>query len=214
MAWRMVMRRCPAKSMTLVGDVAQTSDPAGTSDWGKVLRPHVQDRWRLSELTVNYRTPQEIMDVATGVLARIDPQQTPPTSARSTGVRPLAVRVGADELGTRTAEVVAQELAAVGAGQIAVLVPPGRHAELLAAVRAELPDAAGEPGPGRRVSVLTVRDAKGLEFDGVVLVEPQQIVESSRRGLGDVYVGLTRATQRLAVVHSAPLPAGIALPQD
>ncbi|HSS40789.1 MAG TPA: histidine phosphatase family protein, partial [Polyangia bacterium] len=57
MAWRLLMRRCPARSMTLVGDVAQTGDPAGAASWGGVLAPHVGDRWRLAELTVNYRTP-------------------------------------------------------------------------------------------------------------------------------------------------------------
>src|SRR5690606_21929752 len=57
MAWRMIMRRCPGRSMTIVGDVAQTGDPAGTTSWDRVLRPHVGDRWRLARLTVNYRTP-------------------------------------------------------------------------------------------------------------------------------------------------------------
>src|SRR5881397_1528412 len=68
MAWRTLMRRCPSRSMTIVGDVAQTGDLAGTSSWERVLEPYVADRWRLARLTVNYRTPAEIMAVASGVL--------------------------------------------------------------------------------------------------------------------------------------------------
>ena len=73
MAWRMLMRRCPTRSMTLVGDVAQTGDPAGTSSWAEVLEPYLQQRWRLERLTVNYRTPAEIMAVAADVAAAIGP---------------------------------------------------------------------------------------------------------------------------------------------
>ena len=89
MAWRMVMRRCPLKSMTVVGDIAQTSDPAGTTNWERTLRPHAKDRWRLEELTVNYRTPQEIMQVAEPVLTAIDPTLTMPESVRHSGFRPV-----------------------------------------------------------------------------------------------------------------------------
>ncbi|NUR58278.1 MAG: helicase, partial [Catenulispora sp.] len=107
MAWRLLMRRCPARSMTLVGDVAQTGDPAGAASWGETLAPHVQDRWRLAELTVNYRTPAEIMAVAAEVLHRIDPGLTPPRSVRSTGEEPRTVRVPAAELVERVAELAA-----------------------------------------------------------------------------------------------------------
>ncbi|MDP0947386.1 hypothetical protein, partial [Klebsiella pneumoniae] len=68
MAWRMLMRRIPNRWMTSVGDTAQTGDPAGTSSWQKILEPYVAKRWKLTELTVNYRTPSEIMDVAHRVL--------------------------------------------------------------------------------------------------------------------------------------------------
>ena len=69
MAWRLLMRRCPSRSMTVVGDVAQTGALAGTASWQELLAPYVADRWRLAELTVNYRTPAEIMAVAAEVLA-------------------------------------------------------------------------------------------------------------------------------------------------
>src|SRR5215469_6200575 len=85
MAWRMVMRRCPARSMTIVGDVAQTGDPAGTSSWERVLDRYQGDRWRLAPLTINYRTTAEIMAVAADVLTAIDPAFEPPRSVRETG---------------------------------------------------------------------------------------------------------------------------------
>ena len=87
MAWRMVMRRCPMRSMTLVGDLAQTSDPAGASSWARVLRPYARQGFRVEELTVNYRTPAEIMTVAEPVLAAIDPALTAPTPCGTPGSR-------------------------------------------------------------------------------------------------------------------------------
>ena len=86
MEWRMVFRRCPSKWMTLVGDTAQTSAPAGTDDWAAALEPFVGERYRLHRLTVNYRTPSEIMEYAEAVLREIGDAQVAPTSIRSTGV--------------------------------------------------------------------------------------------------------------------------------
>ena len=72
MAWRMLMRRCPSRSMTIAGDIAQSSNPASATSWDQVLTPHLGNRWRLDRLTINYRTPAEIMAVAADVLAKID----------------------------------------------------------------------------------------------------------------------------------------------
>ena len=85
MEWRMVFRRCPAKWMTLVGDTAQTSSPAGVDDWSAALEPFVGQRFVSHELTVNYRTPAEIMEVADKVLAAIDPDAQPAVTVRSSG---------------------------------------------------------------------------------------------------------------------------------
>jgi DNA helicase IV len=206
MAWRMVFRRGPLKSMTVVGDVAQTSDPAGSSSWAAALNPHARDRWRLAELTVNYRTPGEIMALAAPVLAAIHPQLAPPSSVRDTGRRPWAARVA--DLPAAVAAAAAAAAAEMTAGQIAVL-HAGDQGELLTAVRAAIPDASGEAGPGRQVVVLPVRDAKGLEFDRVLLAEPARIAAAGRHGLGDLYVAMTRATQELGILHTEPLPAQI-----
>ena len=86
MEWRMVFRRCPSRWMTLVGDTAQTSSPAGVDDWTNALEPFVGNRFRLHELTVNYRTPKEIADYAAEILAEIDPDATVPEAIRESGV--------------------------------------------------------------------------------------------------------------------------------
>ena len=86
MEWRMVFRRSPARWMTLVGDTAQTGSPAGVDTWADALEPYVGTRFRHHELTVNYRTPVEIMEVANAVLERIDPSASPATAIRESGV--------------------------------------------------------------------------------------------------------------------------------
>lgn len=198
MAWRTLMRRCPAKSMTVVGDIAQTGDIAGASSWGEVLSPYVMDRWKLTELTVNYRTPSEIMAVAADVLASVDPTLLPPTSVRDSGFEPWSVRV--PSLTEALPSVVDKEVAAIGDGKLAVIVP----AASVAALRAAVPGASDDLDT--QVVVLGVTDAKGLEFDSVLVVDPAGILAESPRGASDLYVALTRATQRLGVVHIGELP--------
>jgi DNA helicase IV len=209
MAWRLLMRRSPSRSMTLVGDVAQTGDLAGTSSWDQVLSPYVANRWHLEELTVNYRTPAEVMAVASSVLAAIDKTLVPPRSVRQTGIPPRIERVGPDL--ARLGDVVKAEAAEVGEGRLGVIVPELRLDEVAAAVTQQIPDAAlGEdPELTRTVVVLTVKNAKGLEFDSVVLVDPAGIIDESPRGQSDLYVALTRATQRLTILHEGPLPTSL-----
>jgi DNA helicase IV len=205
MAWRTLMRRCPSKSMTVVGDIAQTGDIGGATSWGSVLSPYVQNRWRLTELTVNYRTPAEIMEVAADVLASVDASLVPPTSVRETGVAPWVSTVSS--FASEVPALIAREVAAVGDGKIAVIVP----AALLPAVGSSIADAVPGSSVGNeleeaQVVVLGVTDAKGLEFDSVVVVDPDGILAESPRGASDLYVALTRATQRLGVVHTGTLP--------
>jgi len=121
------------------------------------------------------------------------------------------VRIEAGDSGAIVA-LVRAELALLGEGRCAVIVPEG----LLDNVASALVDglgsgvvAAGNRALDAAVSVVTVRQAKGLEFDTVVLVEPAQILAASARGANDVYVALTRPTQRLYVAHSEPLPPGL-----
>jgi len=197
MAWRLLLRRCPTRSMTVVGDLAQTGALGGPESWAEVFEPHVADRWRLAELTISYRTPAEVMAVAAEVLAGIDPKLEPPRAVRHSGIEPW------DEAGSvdRLADLVAREAGAVGEGRLAIIAPAGRLPELAPLLAERLPGlAVGEqPELERTVVLLAVRQAKGLEFDGVVVVDPDGIVAESPRGANDLYVALTRATQRLGV---------------
>jgi len=207
MQWRMLARRCPSRSMTVVGDIAQTSTPWGATSWATALEPIAAGRWRAFELTVNYRTPTQVMDVAADVLAAVDPDAKAPASVRDADIAPRAVpAAGRDLLGDVAARVAADELAMADGGTVAVLTPDALVESVSAAVTALLPDAVGDPLESA-VSVLSVREAKGLEFDAVIVVEPADVVAEGPHGLRDLYVALTRPTQHLVVVHAAELPA-------
>ena len=213
MAWRMLARRCPDRSMTVVGDLAQASAPWGATDWETVLDSIAAGRITVRELTVNYRTPAEVMAVAADVLAAVDIGRRPPSSVRDAGHPPYSHRV--PEGGTiddTVGSVVGQAWAAIGDGKLAVICPPARYDGVVAEVTRQLPTTArtGADGLDAAVAVLDVTEAKGLEFDAVVLVEPAEWVTAGDRGLRDLYVALTRTTQRLDVVHSGALPAVLA----
>ncbi|MYX30321.1 AAA family ATPase [Streptomyces sp. SID8381] len=198
MAWRLLMRRSPTRSMTLVGDPAQTAEAAGVGAWSDILEPYVGDRWEHTRLGVNYRTPAEIMDVAAAVVRAENPGFTPPSSVRSTGVRPWARAT--DDLPGAVEKAVAELTPAEG--RLAVIAPRDLHRRL--AARLDGVTAGAEPDLTRQVVLLDPRQAKGLEFDSVLVVEP------ARYGTSDLYVALTRATQRLGVVHAGALPPALA----
>jgi hypothetical protein len=209
MAWRMVLRRNPARSMTVVGDVAQTGSPAGATSWKDMLSPLVGGRWREERLTVNYRTPSEIMAVAADVLAAVAPDERPPESVRSEGTGPLAVPVPSGGLAAAVAQRAHADLAELGGpdgGRLAVIAPDA----LVAAIGAALPAAV----PGDRpesldsaAALLTVSQAKGLEFDRVIVADPAGLLAQSENGGHDLYVAITRATHRLTVLYDGELPA-------
>jgi DNA helicase IV len=207
MAWRLLARKCPTRSMTVVGDLAQTGSLAGATDWGAVLRPHAGEQWRLAQLTVNYRTPAEIMAVAADVLAASEAVIEPPRSVRSTGVPPVAELVTEEALLPRVAAVTA-ELVAAG-GTVAVIVPPSRVSAVLDFLSASFPAVSSGPAADSSAGpvVLVPADAKGLEFDSVLLLDPQALLDEGVRGHSDLYVALTRPTQRLTVLYPGELPA-------
>jgi DNA helicase IV len=208
MAWRLLMRRCPSRSMSVVGDVAQTSELAGTTTWEQVFEPYVAQRWRLVELSVNYRTPAEVMAVAADVLAAVDPALRPPRSVRSAGVTPWARRVAPGDLSDELISEVRKEAALIEEGRLGILVPDRLEGTLGAELVAAVPGAAvGEqPDLLNHVVLMTVRQAKGLEFDSVLVIAPDEIIAESPRGLSDLYVAVTRATRRLGVLHTTDLP--------
>jgi DNA helicase IV len=204
MGWRMVMRRIPTRSLTVVGDVAQRGSTAGARSWAEMLDTYVRGKWHEELLTVNYRTPAEIMAVAADVLASVAPDEIPPESVREEGVAPRAVS-GLDQ----AAAVVAAELAEMGdGGRLAVIAPGARLAELALAIPAAVPGDRPEVLDSP-VALLTVIQSKGLEFDRVVLVDPAGILAQSPVGGHDLYVAITRATHRLTVIHDNNLPASL-----
>ncbi|WP_143267818.1 HelD family protein [Amycolatopsis alba] len=201
MDWRMLMRRCPSRSMTVVGDLAQTGSPAGTASWDRVLRPHVGDRWRLAGLTVNYRTPSEIMAATADLLAVHHPGTPPLRSVRSTGEPPW--RIGTSRTGLIA---TVADLATVHTdGQLGIIAPNDLVEPLAAALSLAVPpDLTGE------AVLLTPAQAKGLEFDSVLIADPAGILGAAAQGHNDLYVAMTRATRRLGIVHPGRPPAELA----
>jgi DNA helicase IV len=204
MAWRLLMWRCPSRSMTLVGDPVQTAEEAGVGSWDDILAPYVGDRWDHTRLGVNYRTPSEIMELAAAVVRAEHPAFQPPSSVRSTGVRPWARQASPDGLPDSLPEAVAEAATAQTPeeGRLAVIAPRRLHEALAARLPGTV--AGGEPDLTRHLVLLDPRQAKGLEFDRVLVVEPADF------GTSDLYVALTRATQSLGILHEAPLPAALA----
>ncbi|HEY0636577.1 MAG TPA: RNA polymerase recycling motor ATPase HelR [Pseudonocardiaceae bacterium] len=183
MDWRVLMRRCPARSFTVVGDLAQRRSVAGATSWATMLDRYVPGRWVYRPLSVNYRTPAEIMAVAAALLAEFAPGVQPPESVRACGVRPWARRVTEDELPAAIEEFARDEAGREGTSVI--IGPPG--------VPGTVPASA----------------TKGLEFDAVLVVAPERILADGPRGAAELYVALTRATQRLGVLHHGPLPPAL-----
>jgi DNA helicase IV len=208
MQWRVLMRRNPLKSFTIVGDVAQASAAAGSASWADALAPHVGDNWRLEELTVNYRTPAQISSVAESMALAHGVNIT-----RSRAVResewPVDV-VRANELASAVVETVERDRA-IAEGTVAVIVPEALLPSVYPALAIHFGNEVGRGAVGlaRPIAVLTPQESKGLEFDSVVVTEPQRIVEDALRGAGALYVAMTRPTQRLHIVTTGPLPAGI-----
>ncbi|QUQ63610.1 RNA polymerase recycling motor ATPase HelR [Kutzneria sp. CA-103260] len=183
MDWRVLMRRCPNRSFTVVGDLAQRRSEAGARSWDAMLAPYVADRWVYRSLTVNYRTPAEIMAVAAALLAEFAPTVRPPESVRACGAQPWSRKVTADELPVAIEEFVRDEAGREGTS--IVIGPPG------------------VPG------TVPASETKGLEFDAVLVVDPDRILADGPRGAAELYVALTRATQRLGVLHQGPLPTAL-----
>jgi len=211
MLWRTLARRVPTRSMTVVGDLAQTSSAAGATTWAGALDTIAKGRWRVAELTVNYRTPATIMRPAAAMLTAAGISVRLPESAREGDWDPVLVRVSED-----ATAVVAAVLAAVGAdesalggGQFAVVLTRAAATGSLGELIRKSLSAPAHAGLADRVAVLGVDDVKGLEYDAVTVVGPGAIVSASARGASDLYVALTRPTQRLTVIHHGDLPTGL-----
>lgn len=181
--WAMILRRCPSRSLTLVGDRAQAAHPfPGT--WEQRLRQVGIDRVERSTLTLNYRTPAEIMEHAAGEIHAAVPEATVPASIRRTGIPVRHGRVAQLE------QVVQEWLRAHRDGTVAVITAVGLAVPGLATALPEL----------SRVQVLDPQLAKGLEFDLVVLVDPETFGQGIEGAVAR-YVASTRATLELVVLE-------------
>jgi DNA helicase IV len=227
MQLRMLARRSLSGSMTVVGDIAQATGPWAPTSWDDITRHLSPQRApRLVELTVSYRTPSEVVAMASRVLAVAAPSVAAPRPVRQSGFPPRIVEATRAGLSSALAEVARQEVAAVAPGHVAVLGPAVMLPELVRAlVDAGLDpidprDAAGD-GLAAGLVVLPADEANGLEFDSVIVVEPSLVASvgdepagesppvPTTRGLRTLYVALTRPTRRLAVVHAEPLPVDL-----
>ncbi len=212
MQLRMVSRRSLNGSMTVVGDIAQATGALAPNDWDDILR-HLPDQRgsRVIGLSVGYRIPAQIMALANKVMMAATPSLRAPTSVRAGDEHPELVHVGPLELLTAVVAATKDLDADVGEGNIAVVVPDA----IFEAVSGALEAAGIEHGKATRtglemgITVVPVSVVKGLELDGVVVVEPADIVAGEQQGLRALYVALTRSTKRLVIVHAKPLPAAM-----
>jgi DNA helicase IV len=212
MQLRMVSRRSLNGSMTVVGDIAQATGALAPNDWDDILRHLPLTRGsRVIGLSVGYRIPAQIMELANKVMMAATPSLRAPTSVRVGDEHPEFLHVAPSELLTAVVGATKDLDADVGDGNIAVVVPDA----MFEAVSAALAAAGIEHGKATRsglemgITVVPVSVVKGLELDGVVVVEPADIVAGEQQGLRALYVALTRSTKRLAIVHAKPLPAAM-----
>jgi DNA helicase IV len=199
MQLRMVARRA-AGGFTLLGDIAQATGPIAYDRWSELL-PYLPDgdATEVEELRHAYRVPREIMSVAVPLLERIAPGVEPPLAYRTGANPPRIVEADPPLAGAydEAARLAGDE------GLLAVIAPASLRGEGETALFDET-----------RIAILTPREAKGMEFDHVIVVEPAQIVEEAVEGQGlrELYVALTRPTTTLVLVHARPLPSELALP--
>jgi DNA helicase IV len=220
MQLRMLSRRSLNGSMTVVGDIAQATGVWAHEDWDDILEHLPQRRpEQRAELSIGYRIPGPSMDLAARVLAVAAPRLRPPNSVRQEGDEPRIIRVdpaegGADggsgpgALAARVATVAAEERDEVDPGSVAIIAPAtlvDDVAEALDAAGIEFGRAARN-GLESRITLVPVSLVKGLELDAAIVVEPAAIVDEEAQGMRALYVALTRATKRLAIVHEGDLP--------
>jgi DNA helicase IV len=221
MQLEMATRRSLSGSMTVVGDIAQATGPLAPTEWSEVLA-HLPDRRepRVAGLSVGYRIPAQILEVAIPVMEAATPGLRVPRSVRIGDAAPRFVAVdeqsrnGQSHLGTDAdlVEVTVRELedllAQLQGGTVAAVVPDSMSDLVSEGLeRAGVAHGrVGATGLDTALTVVPISLVKGLELDGVVVVEPAQIVAEDSHGLRALYVALTRSTQRLTVVYKQPLP--------
>ena len=220
MDWRMLIRRCPSRSFTIVGDVAQTSALGGTRRWSKSMnRLFGESHWDLNELTINYRNPQEVSELASRFaeeeglyISTVNAVRTIPDSVSRNVVPDMSSLL--ETTAEQAAQLAEQFVSADGTGRIAVICPDNLIAPVRDAVRrklavildpAEYARLIEQPEWDEQISVCGTETVKGLEFDAVVVVEPGLIEDAAPSRLvaaSDLYVAMTRPTQKLVIVRT------------
>ena len=191
MQWRMLRRRGAQASWTIVGDTAQSSWP-DTQEYEHALTELVgRAPVRRFRMSTNYRSPAEVFDLAAKVVQRDYPQADLPVAVRETGIEPELLVSPREELRAHLIEIVTR-LAGEVEGTIGVIAPAGLVEELQAL------DV--EPSITPRIAVVTALEAKGLEYDAVIVVSPDDIVAENSGGVRVLYVALTRPTMRLVTI--------------
>jgi DNA helicase IV len=206
MQLRMIARRTTTGWATFLGDIAQSTGPFPYERWDELLRHLPVETAETEELVLAYRVPAEIMELALPLLPRIAPHARPPEAYRRGGEAPRFVRDG--DVAHRAAEEAV--LLDAGEGSVAIVCPLALVPQIRGLLSRTLVDvdASTVEDLAPAVRVIDAREAKGLEFDHVVLAEPAAIVAEVEgvQGLRHLYVALTRATKTLTVVHAEPLP--------
>jgi DNA helicase IV len=208
MQLRSVARRAATGSLTVVGDLAQSTGPWARDSWSEVTgHLPVTHPVMMAPLRYGYRVPRQIYQLAAGLLPVAAPHANPPEVVRDGPAEPRVHRV---ELADRAGRVVAVATARAAEGQFVGIVCPARcRREVAAALAADgVAWASAERGElGAAVNLVSPQEAKGLEFDAVVVVEPEQIVAGDPRGHRLLYVALTRTTRYLDIVCvGEPIP--------
>ncbi len=208
MQFRMIARRVPSGSVTILGDLAQATGPWSYSDWAEVraILPSRSAQAEHAELTLGYRAPGRVLDFASRLLPSAAPGVPPTTSIRQGRTAPTLRAVPSDQVASAS---LAEAYALMTEhALIAVIAPDELVPELVRLARRH--DEVGlleRDAMSRPVTIVPAAASKGLEFDAVVVVEPAAIAAPGPRGLRLLYVALTRPIQHLSVVHGLPLPA-------
>jgi DNA helicase IV len=210
MELRMIARRSRRGSMTVLGDLAQTTSPGGQTDWAEAIGDLGAPGAQLDELTVGYRVPEPIMAFANRLLPESAPNLRPPSSVRRVGRAPAIVSVEPLQLTSAAAE---EASAVASTWPLTGIVAPWSICQELGAAleKAAVPfvDGVRVAALGEHITLLPAASTKGLEFDAVIVVEPHQIVAEADGDLRLLYVVLTRAVQHLSIVHARPLPSAL-----
>lgn len=220
MDWRMLIRRCPSRSFTIVGDVAQTSALGGTRSWRRMMDPLFgPHNWSLNELTINYRNPKEVSQLACDFASAEGLYISTVNAVRGVAdsVRRLTLTdesLLADAVAHQAIDLVRAHVGADGTGRVSIIAPDALLASLRARVYAELRQTlapkeferlSSQSSWDEQVTICSTRTVKGLEYDAVMVVQPGRIEEDAPSRIvaaSDLYVAMTRPTQRLLIVRT------------